>query len=211
MDAVLEGKLIDCLDALERGETLEEILRRYPDDAAALRPLLETAHHLATLPVGYSVNTQRSARNAFLQQAAQLRNGHRRRPFLDWLWRPPLRSSFIAAALVVMLMGALLFSLWDDLQPDETVSPNGTMTVPAVVETPATPPPDAATTPQATLIQAQPTTTPPPGNTGPVNHGHRNTYQHQPTHGYGYTNRYIKHHRHSAPAYLHKHTYASTK
>jgi hypothetical protein len=36
----LEIKLMDCLNALEEGGALEEILARYPQDAAALRPHL---------------------------------------------------------------------------------------------------------------------------------------------------------------------------
>ena len=49
MDAQLEVKLIECLDALAQGESVEQILARYPQDAAQLRPLLQTAAGLPAL------------------------------------------------------------------------------------------------------------------------------------------------------------------
>ena len=42
MSTVSENLLMDCLDLLEQGVPMADILARYPDQAEALRPYLET-------------------------------------------------------------------------------------------------------------------------------------------------------------------------
>jgi hypothetical protein len=84
MDAQLEIKLIECLSLLDEGEPLDRILARYPDDAASLRPLLETATALATLRVEPAETARIASRRAFLAQAHQLRENSTRWHF----WRP---------------------------------------------------------------------------------------------------------------------------
>lgn len=68
-----EARTSEALDALEQGELVEAILSRYPEDADALRPILETAHELQTLPLAYSVSARQDSRKAMLDEARRLR------------------------------------------------------------------------------------------------------------------------------------------
>ncbi|MEW6028694.1 MAG: DUF5667 domain-containing protein [Chloroflexota bacterium] len=90
-----------CLQALERGEDVETALRRYPDLAAELRPLLESSRHARTL-AAFEVpeGAVRRGRARLLQRAAELREAKRapRRSFL-FTFRP----------LAVTLMLVLFF------------------------------------------------------------------------------------------------------
>ena len=72
MEAELEIKLIDCLSALERGEALEQVLSRYPDDAARLRPMLQVAAALPASRIEPSQAARLASREAFLARAAAL-------------------------------------------------------------------------------------------------------------------------------------------
>lgn len=105
MNNALEQKLIECLDALEHGRSVEQILARYPDDAAALRPMLETAVQLGQLKLAPSTAARNTSRKAFLAQAAaqQAAPG----PVLwvnqvwRWLQRGLVPAMGVAAALLV--------------------------------------------------------------------------------------------------------------
>jgi uncharacterized membrane protein YgcG len=96
MDAQLEIKLIECLSQLEDGEPLDRILARYPDDAASLRPLLETATALGALREEPSEPARIASRRAFLARAHDLRESASQRRF--WL---PRRMVTAIAALVL--------------------------------------------------------------------------------------------------------------
>ena len=50
MTTIPDSILIACLDALENGESADEILARYPEYIEALRPFLDTAVMLHELP-----------------------------------------------------------------------------------------------------------------------------------------------------------------
>lgn len=183
MDAVFEAKLIECLDALANGEAVETILRRYPDDAAALRPMLETARQLSHMSVGYSVAAQRTSRQAFLEKAARLRGRPRRIGFLDWLRWPSLPQfapSLVAAALVILLISAAIFALVDDRQSDNnTLSPGDATPTPMLtlestlesgetVEPTGTVEPTATVEPSATPTRPTETATPKPHTATPT-------------------------------------------
>ena len=73
MDAQLEVKLIECLDALAQGESVERILARYPQEAAQLRPLLQTAAGLPALRMEPSEAVKMQSRQKFMAQADLLR------------------------------------------------------------------------------------------------------------------------------------------
>ena len=103
MDSQLEAKLIECLSALEQHESIDQILARYPQDAARLRPMLEVAVALPTLQMTPSEATQAQAREAFLAQASDLRDQRKRRPSARL---PRLLSAFAAVALVCVVLGA---------------------------------------------------------------------------------------------------------
>lgn len=195
MDAAFEAKLIECLDALANGEMLEAILRRYPEDAAALRPMLETAQQLSHMPVGYSVAAQRASRQAFLTQANQLRGRARRLRLGDWFhwpsW-PQFVPSLAAAALVFILISAAIFALLDDRQGgNNTLSPGEatpavtleTITEPTeypentTTETPtATPTTEPSATPSSPTATTRPQTATPTRTASPSPTATRPTY-----------------------------------
>jgi AcrR family transcriptional regulator len=102
MDAQLEAKLIECLDALAQGEAIERILSRYPTEAAQLRPMLETAAGLPLLRMEPSEAAKMQSRQQFMAQADRLRRAKPRRTpgFL-----PRLAAGIIAAMLVAGVLG----------------------------------------------------------------------------------------------------------
>ena len=102
MDIEFEVKLIECLDALEKHEPIEQILARYPEEAARLRPMLETAHALLSLRMEPSEAVKTKSRETFLSQAQALRQTSPRR--IGFVSR--LLISFVAVALVCVVLGA---------------------------------------------------------------------------------------------------------
>jgi hypothetical protein len=101
MDAQLEVKLIECLDALAQGESIEQILARYPQDAAQLRPLLQTAAGLPALRMEPSEAVKMRSRQKFMAQAAELR---RPVPRKSWAFLPRFATGFVAAGLVAIVL-----------------------------------------------------------------------------------------------------------
>jgi uncharacterized membrane protein YgcG len=107
MDSELEINLIDCLGRLDDGEPIDRILARYPDHAASLRPLLETATALADLRRAPRETARIASRRAFLAQAHELRESTARPRF--WL---PRRMAIAIAALAafIFMSGAVAAS-----------------------------------------------------------------------------------------------------
>ncbi len=119
MDAQLEIKLIECLSLLEDGEPIERVLSRFPDDAYALRPLLETARMLPSLRREPSEAARQASRRAFLNEAARLREAAPRR----WGWfSPRLAATFATVVLVFLLMGGVVAAAQSAL-PDDALYP----------------------------------------------------------------------------------------
>ena len=101
MDAQLEVKLIECLDALAQGESIERILARYPQEAAQLRPLLQTAAGLPALRMEPSEAVKMRSRQKFMAQADLLRRPSKRQS----LWfLPRFATGFVAAGLVAIVL-----------------------------------------------------------------------------------------------------------
>jgi hypothetical protein len=101
MDAQLEVKLIECLDALAEGESVEQILARYPQDAAQLRPLLQTATRLPALRMEPSEAQKIKSRQTFIAQADLLRRTSKRKT-MGFL--PRFVTGFVAAGLVAVVL-----------------------------------------------------------------------------------------------------------
>jgi hypothetical protein len=102
MDAQLEVKLIECLDALAQGEAVERILARYPEDAAQLRPLLSTAAGLPALRLEPSEAAKTKSRQRFMAQADLLR---RTAPRKSMTFLPRFLTGFAAVAVVAIVLG----------------------------------------------------------------------------------------------------------
>ena len=101
MDIDFETKLIECLDALDHHEPIEQILARYPEDAVRLRPMLVTAAALPTLRMEPSEAVKTKARTNFLSQAQALRRVPPRRIGLV----SRVLTSLAAVALVCIVLG----------------------------------------------------------------------------------------------------------
>ncbi|HEY4722431.1 MAG TPA: hypothetical protein VII92_11320, partial [Anaerolineae bacterium] len=102
MDIDFETKLIECLEALEHHEPIDQILARYPEDAMQLRPMLATADALPTLRMEPSEAVKTKSRETFLSQARALRQTPPRRT--GFVSR--ILTSFVAVALVCAVLGA---------------------------------------------------------------------------------------------------------
>ena len=110
----MNNKLFDaletCLQALEKGETLDTALSRYPALKADLRPLLEASLHARSLRLGsgqalagspVSDVVQRRARSRLLQRAAEMREA-KRAPRRTWLFN--FRPLAVTLMLVVFFL-----------------------------------------------------------------------------------------------------------
>jgi hypothetical protein len=69
MNEVKEQTLIEALDLLEQGLSIDEIISRFPGDATGLRPLLMTASALSNLATQPSVAAEKRSKAAFLEAA----------------------------------------------------------------------------------------------------------------------------------------------
>jgi hypothetical protein len=118
MDSALEIKLIECLDALESGEALEQILARYPQDAAALRPALETALALPRLQIEPSLAAKSASRDAFLSHANAMRKA---RPVRQSGTLTQMLRGLATLALVLIIGGAALVSLSSPALPGDAL------------------------------------------------------------------------------------------
>lgn len=72
MEARIEARLIEGLAALDRGEPLDLVLARFPEDADALRPLLTVASTLPDLALQARPEAQAASRRNFLAAAAAI-------------------------------------------------------------------------------------------------------------------------------------------
>ncbi|MSQ40559.1 MAG: hypothetical protein EXR55_02635 [Dehalococcoidia bacterium] len=101
-DAILQ----ECLDRLGGGETVAQCLARYPDQAAELRPALETAWRLREegAALGPDEGFRRRTRQRLLMAYAQ-REGHSK---ARWAWLSALSPRLVAVGaglLLVMVLG----------------------------------------------------------------------------------------------------------
>lgn len=119
MDAQLELKLIECLSLLDEGEPIERILARFPDDAAHLAPMLETAAALPAMRVEPTEVARITSRRVFLGQAAVLREASARRSF-PFMRRLAIGLASLALAFV-FAGGALVASA--SALPNEALYP----------------------------------------------------------------------------------------
>ena len=99
--------LIACLDRLELGDSIDEILRAYPDVAADLRPVLETAVWMNQLAISPTLAAKESSRKEMMAHADTLR-APRTRPAS---WGQHLRRVLLpvaSLALLLVMLGAVL-------------------------------------------------------------------------------------------------------
>lgn len=120
MDERLESALIECLDALEQAQPIDQILARYPELVSELRPMLETAVALPQINVQPSLAAHRRSRDAFLAQAAAQKASKVVRPS-PWLNLRRRLIPFTALALIVIIFAAGLSPLSAEALPGDVL------------------------------------------------------------------------------------------
>lgn len=112
LDSILEEVLL----AIEQGENAEACLARYPEQAEALRPLLQTVQMLRSLREEVPSPSLARGRELFLREAARLRRRERVarwkvqwRRFLQGLTLSPVvRRGWAVAVLTVTILACLM-------------------------------------------------------------------------------------------------------
>lgn len=101
-DEVMDALLIYCLDELEAGVPVAEILARFPEQAAVIRPLLETAVSLEQVVPEPPPKAQAASQDLFLSHARAMKKARgSRRAGVVW-WR---RLAFSLGLLLVAFLG----------------------------------------------------------------------------------------------------------
>jgi uncharacterized membrane protein YgcG len=147
-DQELLNALNDCVDRLAAGYSIEECLAAYPQQAAALRTMLETGRLVHRARVNMMEVAQAQERMRFRVQG-RFRQQTRRAPLM-------LRAVGSAVLLVVLLLGSVLF--WGMMRArDDIASPLEKTAIPT-----------ATTFPTLTMATITPTLTPTATATGEV-------------------------------------------
>ena len=121
MDGALENVIVAALDELEQGYTVEEILERYPQKRAELRPILETASGLTALKATPSPEARNASRSEFLTEAARLREASGPKRSVP-TWRR-FFYSFASFALFLMLIGVIVIPPSSEAIPGDLLYP----------------------------------------------------------------------------------------
>jgi len=120
-DKEFNNILDECLERIVvDGETLEQCLERYPEQAAELKPLLETVLAVkAASAVEPRPEFKARARYQF-RSALQEKAAPKRRPFFGWL---PRWATALAIVLVVLLVGGGTVAAASNSMPDSVLYP----------------------------------------------------------------------------------------
>lgn len=105
MNEQLELTLLEALDLQEQGLSLDEILARYPAEAAQLRPYLTTAFQLGRLATQPDLAAAQQAKRDFLASAGQ--QGRTAQPARRRAWLGPARALAALAFLFLVAAGLL--------------------------------------------------------------------------------------------------------
>jgi hypothetical protein len=109
MKRIDEHALVECLDFLAAGESVERVLARHPGSEAGLRPFLKAAVQVAHLPSQPTLAARRISRQAFLQNAAELRTAAVPSPLSRWrraLMPPTTLALILLIAEATLVIGA---------------------------------------------------------------------------------------------------------
>ncbi len=111
MDTSSERMVIEALQALESGQPIAEILKRYPQNEDELRPILETAVALSKVRVAHSLAAQAESRQQMLARAAAMSNGADQPPALFvWFRRMTMALSPLLVIFVIVIAGLFFAS-----------------------------------------------------------------------------------------------------
>ena len=116
-----EEVLLACLDALEAGEDPELILGQHPEQAEAIRPILQLDRELAGMPLTPPAGAQARSETLFLAAAASMKAASTR-PAGGFRWWRPL-VAVLGALAVFLVVGLGSFWAADDALPGDTLYP----------------------------------------------------------------------------------------
>lgn len=105
MNESMEMILIEALDLMEKGLSVEEITARYPDEAAELRPFLLTAAALSNLASQPTLMAEQQSRRAFLATADRVAAQRARPGAAAGSWLRRLLTPALALLAVILLAG----------------------------------------------------------------------------------------------------------
>ncbi|MCK4368920.1 MAG: hypothetical protein KAV68_04555 [Dehalococcoidales bacterium] len=116
-----DNVLNECLERLlVRGETIEQCLQRYPEQAAELKPLLETAL-VAKKASAIQPRAEFKARARYQFRSALQETASRRgRPFFGWL---PRWATVVTIVLILLLAGGGTVAAASNSMPDSPLYP----------------------------------------------------------------------------------------
>jgi hypothetical protein len=122
MNREMENLLSTCLDQLEQGDSIEEIVARYPQQSAEIRPFLETAAQIAQLAAQPTIANQQQSRSRFLDEAAAMRAPQASSVPIWPGWRR-LFMPVASLAVVLLLLGVSLFNVSASALPGDSLYP----------------------------------------------------------------------------------------
>lgn len=121
MTTIPESTLLECMNLLEQGYSIEQILSRFPEQADELRPFLQTATQLTTIAPRPTLAAKAHSRQAFLNKAAQAQTAPARpSPWLQLrrLLLPVASLALFLALFAVALVATSASALPGDLLYD---------------------------------------------------------------------------------------------
>lgn len=120
MDKTIQKVLASCLDSIEKGESLDRCLARYPEMTKELEPLLRAALfvHRATR-INARSEFKASTRRRLLSSLKPGQPSVLKRPFLSWHFR----WTVALASLLVVLLGSGTIVMANNSLPDQPLYP----------------------------------------------------------------------------------------
>ncbi|MEZ4518863.1 MAG: DUF5667 domain-containing protein [Chloroflexota bacterium] len=101
-DATMEQILIEALDLLEAGHSVDSIVRRFPANGEELRRYLMTAELLASAALQPEVVARQHSREVFLEAGAASHYESKRHGVGTSIWRWAIRPLLVVVALALM-------------------------------------------------------------------------------------------------------------
>jgi hypothetical protein len=111
MDSAIERIIIESLDSMEKGQSIDAIIESHPEHSAELKSILETAKSLNSIKVAHSLGAQAQSQKRFLEKAAAMQtvDRDRGRPII-MLWRRIAYSAGIIAMILIISTALVAFA-----------------------------------------------------------------------------------------------------
>lgn len=120
MNKMFEQQLVVCLDLMEQGMSVSDVLVRYPDQADDLRPFLEITAQLSQLATNPTIAQQNKSQAAFLSQAAAVKTASVETRHI-WFWLQKLLLPVVALSMLLVLFAGGLFAASASALPGDSL------------------------------------------------------------------------------------------